>query len=275
MFTNMPRRLVESSISAPMYWLGVTTLSLTHGSSMVSMSDRAGQQGRVVDHDQAPAVLEVDVVLDRRRRRDEVEAELALEPLLDDLHVEQAEEPAAEPEPERDRALRLVREARVVEVELLERLAQQRVVLAADGVDAGEHEALGLLVAGQRLARRPGLGRERVADLGLADVLEAGRDVADLAGDELLDRHELRPEDAELQRFREGAAGHQPDRLGRAQRAGGQPDVDDHALVGVVMAVEDEALDGGMPGRPSAAGSARRWPRGCRRRRSRPWHWRG
>ena len=96
------------------------------------------------------------MVLDRRRRRDEVEGELALEPLLDDLHVEQAEEAAAEPEAEGDGALRLVGERRVVEVELLERLAQERVVLAADRVDAGEDEALGLLVAGQRLGRRVG-----------------------------------------------------------------------------------------------------------------------
>ena len=77
----------------------------------------------------------------------------------------------------------------------------------------GEDEALGLLVAGQRLVRRPRDGRDRVADLGVADALEARRDVADLAGDELLDRHELRPEDAELERFGDGAAGHQPDRL--------------------------------------------------------------
>ena len=90
---------------------------------------------------------QVHVVLDGRRRGDEVEVELALEALLDDLHVEQAEEPAAEPEAERHGALRLVREARVVEVELLERLAHQRIVLAAHRVDAGEDEALGLLVA--------------------------------------------------------------------------------------------------------------------------------
>ena len=38
MFTKSPRRFVESSMSGPMYALGVTTLSLTHGSSMVSMS---------------------------------------------------------------------------------------------------------------------------------------------------------------------------------------------------------------------------------------------
>ena len=153
------------------------------------------------------------MVLDRRRRGDEVQGELALEALLDDLHVEQAQEAAAEAEPERDRALRLEGEARVVEVELVQRLAQERVVLAADRVDAGEDEALGGLVAGQRLARRAGLRRERVADLRLADVLEAGRDVADLAGDQLLDRHELRPEHAELQGLGLGAAAHEADRL--------------------------------------------------------------
>ena len=210
---NSPRRLVESSMSEPMYWLGVTRLSLTQGSSMASISPGFGQQGRVVDDDLATAVGQLHVVFDGRRRRDEVEAELALEPLLDDLHVEQAEEPAAEAEAERDRALRRVGEARVVEVELLERVAEQRVVLAADRVDAREDEALGLLVAGQRLVGGAGDGRDRVADLGVADALEARRDVADLARHEPVDRHELRPEDAEFERVGLGAAGHQPDRL--------------------------------------------------------------
>ena len=108
----------------------MTTLSLTHGSSMTSMSLGFGRRAGLSTDDLAAPLRQTDVVLDRRRRGDEVEVELALEPLLDDLHVEQAEEPAAEPEPERDRALRLVGEARVVEVELLERVAQQRVVLA-------------------------------------------------------------------------------------------------------------------------------------------------
>ena len=182
------------------------------------------------------------MVLDRRRRRDQVERELALQPLLDDLHVQHPEEPAAKAEPERDRALRLEREARVVEVQLVERLAQQRVVLTAHRVDAREDEALGLLVAGEWLARRACLRRQGVADLRLANVLESGRDVADLAGDELLDRHELRPEDTELQGLGEGAAGHQLDGLAGAEGASGQTDVGDHALVGVVVAVEDEAL---------------------------------
>ena len=190
-------------------------------------------------------MLQLDVVLDRRRRRDEVEIELPLQPFLDDLHVEQPQEPAAEPEPQRDRALGLEREARVVEVQLVECFAQHRVVLATDGIDAGEHEALGRLVPGERRARRSCLRRDGVADLCLADVLETGRDVAHLAGGELLDRHELRSEDAELQGFRDHAAGHEADRLRGLERALLEPDVDDDALVGVVVAVEDQALDRG------------------------------
>ncbi len=209
---------------------------------MASMSRRVGQQRRVVDDDRRAAQGPLDVVFDRWRRGDQVERELALEPLLDDLHVEQAEEAAAEAEAERHRALRRVGEARVVEVQLLERIAEQRIVLAADRIDAGEHEALCLLVAGQRRVRRPRDGRDRVADLRVADALEAGRDVADLAGDQLLDRHELRPEDAELERIGLGAAAHQADRVTLADRPLGEADVDDDPLVRVVVAVEDQAL---------------------------------
>ena len=54
----------------------------------------------------------------------EIEIELALEPLLHDLHVQQAEEAAAEAEAERGGRLRLVVQRRVVQLELLQRVAQ-------------------------------------------------------------------------------------------------------------------------------------------------------
>ena len=67
-------------------------------------------------------------------------------------------------------------------VELLERVAQLRVVVGVDREQAAEHHRLDLAVAGQRLGRRVGLGRQRVADAQLRDVLDAGDHVADLAG---------------------------------------------------------------------------------------------
>ena len=89
-----------------------------------------------------------------RRRRHQVHVELALEPLLDDLHVQQAEEPAAEPEAERDRRLRLVEERRVVQPQLLERVAQLGILVALDRIEPGEHHRLQRLEAGKRLERR-------------------------------------------------------------------------------------------------------------------------
>jgi len=130
-------------------------------------------------------------------------------------------------------------------VELLERVAQQRVVGAVERVDAGEDERLGRLVAGQRLRRGVRGGGERVADLAVAHALEAGGHVAHFAGHELPDRHELRPEDAQLEQVGLGARGHEPDRVVLPERARGQADVGHDALVGVVMGVEDEAAQGG------------------------------
>jgi hypothetical protein len=57
------------------------------------------------------------VVLHARSGGEQVEIELPLETLLDDLHVQQAEESDAEPEPERMTALGLVDESGIVELQ--------------------------------------------------------------------------------------------------------------------------------------------------------------
>src|SRR3712207_8398422 len=55
---------------------------------------------------------------DVRRGGDEADAGLALQPLADDLQVQQAEEADAEPEAQRGRGLRLVGQRSVVEQQL-------------------------------------------------------------------------------------------------------------------------------------------------------------
>jgi len=85
------------------------------------------------------AVVHLDLVHHRRRRHDEVEAVLALEPLLHNLHVQQAEEAAAEAEAHRARRLGLEGERGVVERELLEGLAEQLVLGRLDGEEAAVH----------------------------------------------------------------------------------------------------------------------------------------
>ncbi len=125
--------------------------------------------------------VSVQPVDHRRRGGDQIEVELALQPLLNHLQVQQAEEAAAEARTQRRRAFRLVVEAGIVQPQLGERLAQ---VLELGGVgreQAAEHHRHRRLEAGQRLRRRPSVLGDRIADVGVGDRLDAGGDEADLA----------------------------------------------------------------------------------------------
>ena len=126
---------------------------LEHG--LVDVVDAAGvgQLGRVVDVDLG-AVGQEGPVGDAGRGGDEREVELALEALAHDLHVKQAEEAAAEPEAEGVGGLGLEGEAGVVELELLEGVAQVGQLVAVDRVEPAEDHGLGVAVAGQRRRRR-------------------------------------------------------------------------------------------------------------------------
>src|SRR2546428_11727005 len=116
---------------APMYSTGATMRALTYGSSIRSTVEpcvdagldvwlldpvdrRAMRQlARVLDQLHRSVGL-VDVVLDVRHGADERQVELPLQPFAHDLHVQEAEEAAAEAEPQRHRSLGLVVQRRVV-----------------------------------------------------------------------------------------------------------------------------------------------------------------
>ena len=150
------------------------------GSSILEMCAGLRQLGGAVDLDHVAVGLR-HAVQHARRRGDQVHVELALEPLLHDLHVQQPEEAAAEAEAQRHRGFRLEEERGVIQSQLLERLAQLRVLMALHRVEPGEHHRLQLLEAGERLGRRPvGLG-DGIADLRVGHDLDAARDEADFA----------------------------------------------------------------------------------------------
>jgi len=123
----------------------------------------------------------------RRGRRDQLQRELALQALLDDLHVEGPRNPQRNPKPRRSssppRRLKLAS----LRWSFFHRVAEQRVVLARDRVDPREDEALGWQISRQRL---PAAWGKSVTCRPPArpDALEARGDVADLAGGQLVDR---------------------------------------------------------------------------------------
>ncbi len=80
----------------------------------------------------------------------------------------------------------------------------------------------------------------RVADPGLADVLDPGDQVPDLPRGQALARGGFRRDHPHLERLVRRACGHHQAALAFGEPAVHHPDVGDHAAVGVVDRVEDE-----------------------------------
>ena len=121
----LPRFSSTSFRMPPTYSSLVRMVARITGSSIFSISLGSGQrEGLSTSIDRA--VGQRDAVAHAGRGGDQVEVVLALQPLLDDLHVQQAEEAAAEAEAQRHRTFRLEEERRIVEPQLFQRLAQQR-----------------------------------------------------------------------------------------------------------------------------------------------------
>ena len=166
MWSNTPRRSWHSSMTVPTYSFGTITLALTYGSSTCSMRPASGICEGLRTSTTSPADGR-HLVGDVRRGGQQVEVELALQPLAHDVHVQQAEEAAAEAEAERLAGLRLVDQRGVVELQLGQRVAQVAVVLAVGREEAREDHRLDVLVARQRLGGRPVVVGEGVADADL------------------------------------------------------------------------------------------------------------
>ena len=159
--------------------------------------------------------------------------------------MQQAEEPAAETETERSaRGLRFVDQRGVVEPQPVQGIAQQRVVRTVDRIQARIDHRLRIAIAAEGLLGRLDRIGDGVADPGLADVLHAGDQVADLADAEPVGRLRLGRDDADLEQFVGRAGRHHLDPLARGELPVDDADVGDHAAVDVVDRVEDHRARG-------------------------------
>ena len=123
------------------------------GSSICLMLGRIRKFVRIIDLDHL-AAGRCHAIADARRGRDQIDIEFALQPLLDDLQMQQPEKSAAESEAERDRIFRLEVERAVVQPKFFKRIAQQPVLVRFHRIEPGEHHRLDFLESGQRLRRR-------------------------------------------------------------------------------------------------------------------------
>ncbi len=138
-----------------------------------------------------------DAVLHAGRGGDQVDIEFALQPLLRDFHVQQAEKSAAEAEAQRDGIFRLVEKRGVVQLQLAERVAQHFVIAGVHRKKAGEDHGLDGFEAGKRLGGAAGLD-DRIAHARVGHTLDIGDDEAHIAGREFLEDDGLGREHAEI-----------------------------------------------------------------------------
>src|SRR6202011_4853364 len=97
-----------------------------------------------------PAALK-NPIDDGRRGRDEIEIELALQPLLNDFEMQEPQKPAAETKAKRRRTFHLVGKARVVKTKPSHCRAKITEVRRIDRKQPAENHRLRRLKAGQRL----------------------------------------------------------------------------------------------------------------------------
>ena len=115
-------------------------------------------------------------------------------------------------------------------------------VVAVDGIEPAEHHRLGVLVALEGLSGGPHRVGYGLATPRLADVLDAGYEVADLARAERGYRHADRGPYADLLDVVGSAGLHEPEPRPRREGPVDDPDGADHSPILVVVRVENEAL---------------------------------
>ena len=171
-----------------------------------------------------------------------IHVELALQPLLHDFHVQQAEEAAAEAEAQRLRHFRLVVQRGIVQLELFQRVAQRFILVRFHRKQSGEHLRLHFLEAGQRLLRRLAQMGDRIAHLGRFQFLDTGNNESDLACAQAFARLRLGREYADIFGQMLRACGHEQNFFLGLERAVHHPHQHHHADVIVEPRIDNQRL---------------------------------
>ena len=197
--------------------------------------------GRVVDVDDL-AVLLHDLEDHRGRGGDQVQVVFALQALLDDLHVQHAEEAATEAEAQGFGAFRLVLQRRVVEGQLLQGVAEVLEIVRADREQARVDLRLDPLEARQDLDVRRVVQGQRIAHRRAVDILDTGDDEAHLARLQVDGLGVLRSEYPDAVHLVDLAGGLHQDLVALLHPTVLHPYQRDHAEVVVEPGVDDQRL---------------------------------
>ncbi len=178
----------------------------------------------------------------RRSCRDQIEIVFPLKPFLDDIHMQQAQEAAAESEAESLRGLRFILQAGIVELKLVERIMKVLELGRIARIQAAVDHRIQFLVAGKRLVCRIVCGSDGIADPDIMDVLDRSRKPPDIPAYQRMDRYFFRVADAGFKHFIFGTGCHEADMIADMDLALPDADKRNDTAVAVIDAVEDKRL---------------------------------
>ena len=184
----------------------------------------------------------VDHIGDVGDRGDDGHIVLTVEPLLDDLHMEQPEETAPEAKAEGSGALGGEGQGGVIEPQLIERGTEVLVVLRRNGIDTSEDHRLYFLKALDRSCGRTLHRGDGVAHLDLPRVLDPRDDVAHVSTLHLLLRHHIQLQSTHLIGIVLGIGLHEFYPLTGVDRSIHHLIVGNDPSVGIEHGVKDESL---------------------------------
>ena len=177
-----------------------------------------------------------------RHGRDDVHIEFAIQTLLNNLHMQQPQETAAETEPEGQRRFGLVSQRGVVQVQFFERSAQVFVLVGLDRVESRKNHRFHILEPGDGFLARIGNRSDRIADLDVGRGFDPGNNISHVAGTHHVARSHLEFQYAHFVGRIFAAGIEQLDTLALAQRAVENPIIGDDASKRIEHRVENQRL---------------------------------
>src|SRR6478672_6602605 len=200
---------------------------------------RVGQMRRVIDQESFAARGQ-NFVDHAWGSRDDIHVVLAPKPFLDDLHVEQTEEPAAKTEPERDRAFRLIHERGIIQPQFSDRGFQMFEIGGVDRIDPAEHHRMDFLETRERFGGGMARIGDRVADFHVGGRFDVRDEITDIARVQPRLRIHLGREHADFLDLVTRVVAHQLDGLRMFHFAGNNAHVTDHAAVNIEHRIENQ-----------------------------------
>ena len=182
-----------------------------------------------------------DLINNRRQSGHQIQVKFPLQPLLDDLHVEHSQKAAAETKAQGRRRFRFKGQRSIVKLELFQRIPQIRIFGTVLSINAAIHHSLGRAITGQRLRSRAVGLCDGITHPGVLHIFDGSGEIAHFSGGQgLTGPHAHGQQITTFQHFIFSAGGHHLHLHTGGECTLHDPEIDNDAPVGVILAVKDQ-----------------------------------